>query len=134
MAALTLLDNIEPSHAGKLRQAGINSTRHLLEQCRTESDRVALTRLTGLPLPLIDNWIRLADLCRLRGVGREYAGLLSSSGVGTVLELALLDPVQLRQQMSSRNRDESYVKCLPSEQKVRHWVEEARRMVRIIGY
>lgn len=134
MSALTALDGIDPAHADKLRQAGIRSTRHLLEHGQTEADQQTLSRLTGLPREQIEHWTRLADLFRIQGVGNEYARLLTAAGVGSVFELALREPVRLRQEITAHNLEMKLVQTLPSERTVLHWVEQARNMVRIIGY
>jgi predicted flap endonuclease-1-like 5' DNA nuclease len=130
VAALTLLEGYGPLKAGRLRRAGVRSTRRLFEQCGTEEGRRQLAEQTGLPLETIDRLARRADLYRITGIGREYADLLAAVGANTVARLADRDPDELRRQMEVRNRDEQLVRCLPSEGKVHHWVEQARSMVR----
>lgn len=134
MAALTLLDDIGPAHADLLRQAGIRSINQLLEECRTDEGRQELSRRTGLGREQVDRWVRLADLCRISGVGPEYAHLLAAAGASTASELADRDPAGLLQEMAEHNRNRKYVQRLPSQGKVHHWVEQARNLVRIIGY
>ncbi len=134
VAALTLLDDIGPAHADLLRQAGIRSTNQLLEEWRTDEGRRELSRRTGLGREQIDRWVRLADLCRVRGVGTEYAHLLAAAGASTVSELADREPAGLLQEMVERNRTGKFVQRLPSQGKVHHWVEQARNLVQIIGY
>jgi len=42
-------------------------------------------------------WVNLADLYRIKGVGEEYSDLLEEAGVDTVVELAQRNPENLHE-------------------------------------
>ena len=67
---------------------GLTTAAHLLEQGATPAGRTALAEKSGISPKLLLEWVNHADLCRIKGVGSEYADLLEAAGVDTVPELA----------------------------------------------
>lgn len=78
---MTLLD-IEGGleHAATLEGHGLTNVDHLLGQGGTVAGRKALAQKSGISEKLLLEWVNHADLCRINGVGSEYADLLEEAG------------------------------------------------------
>jgi len=110
----------------KLRLAGISNPATMLERGLTPASRMALAADTGISIELIDQWVHQADLCRIRGIGSEYAQLLQAVGIRNVEGLVGRAAGELYEELKATNRREGIIKHLPSESMVYNWVEEAR--------
>ena len=79
-------------------------------------------------------WANIADKLRIKGMGKEYAGLLREVGVDTVKELKYRNPGRLARAMAEANKKRKLVRFLPSEKLVTRWVEHARKLPLKITY
>ena len=61
--------------------------RGLLKRGGTAKGRKELAEKTGISESVILKWVNMADLFRVKGIGKQYAGLLEKAGVDTVKEL-----------------------------------------------
>ena len=134
MAKLEYVEGIGPVNAGKLRKAGVGSTENLLSIGGTAAGRKDLAAKSGISEKLILEWVNHVDLFRIKGVGEEYADLLEEAGVDTVPELAQRKPDNLLQKMTEVNAMKKLVRRLPVLSQVTNWVEQAKRMPRVITY
>jgi predicted flap endonuclease-1-like 5' DNA nuclease len=128
------IEGIDESDAQKLKGAGISTTWVLLEKGGAPQGRREIAQETGIGEFLILRWVNRADLLRVEGVGREYASLLESAGVDTVLELARRNPQNLHRRLTEVNEESKLVRRLPTEAQVEAWVEQAKRLPRVINY
>ena len=71
---------------------------------------------------------------RVRGISKEYAGLLQAAGVDTVKELKYRNPDNLAQAMADANRKRKMVRLLPSKKVVGRWIEHAKSLPLKITY
>ena len=83
---------------------------------------------------LILKFVNHADLCRIKGVGGEYAELLEASGVDSVPELAQRNAENLAEKMSEVNAEKSLVRSLPSAETVSGWVGQAKDLPRVVTH
>jgi predicted flap endonuclease-1-like 5' DNA nuclease len=134
MAQLTQIEGIGQVYAQKLGAAGIQSTQALLEKGTTPAGRQEIAAKTGISEKLVLEWVNHADLFRIKGVGEEYADLLEAAGVDTVPELAQRNPDNLYQKLVAVNQEKKLVRRLPPQATVGDWVEQAKRLPRIIVY
>ena len=81
---ITEIDGIDVEAAATLKSAGIRSTERLLEEARTLRGRKRLALKTGLDEKQLLCWANIADRMRVKGIRKEYAGLLQAAGVDTV--------------------------------------------------
>jgi len=126
--SLTSIKGIGPNRAKTLREkAGVSSVEMLLEVGATPKDRAALARKSSLPPELLYNWIKMADLMRLEGVGGAYAQLLLASGIDTVKELRKRTAEKLLEAMAETNATKQMVDRLPTEPQVAAWIEQAKQ-------
>lgn len=134
---MTKLDSIEgigPVYAEKLGGAGIQSTEALLEKGATKKGRSSLAESTGISEQLLLTWINHADLYRIKGIGSEYSELLEASGVDTVMELARRNAGNLYAKMAEVNGEKNLCRQLPSANAVGDWVEQAKKLPRVLEY
>jgi predicted flap endonuclease-1-like 5' DNA nuclease len=131
---LQSIEGIGPRYANKLRQAGIRSTRLLIEAGATPKGRRELAEKLAISPKLILEWVNLADLIRIKGVGEEYSDLLEEAGVDTVVELSQRNPTNLYQTLQATNQTKQLVRRLPSQRQVSDWVRQAKKLPRIIQY
>jgi predicted flap endonuclease-1-like 5' DNA nuclease len=134
MASLISIEGIGEVYAQKLREAGISTTEALLEAGSTPRGRSELAEKAGITGTLILEWVNLADLFRIKGIGEEYSDLLEETGVDTVPELAQRNPDNLHQKLSEINQAKKLVRRLPTLDQVKDWVAQAKRLPRVVTY
>ena len=134
MTKLIEIEGIGEVYAGKLQGAGIATLEALLDAGATPSGRSSLEERTGIGHKFILEWVNLADLMRINGIGQEYADLLEEAGVDTVKELRTRNPVNLHKALAQTNQDKNLVRRLPGLEQVRGWVEEAKGLAPKVTY
>lgn len=134
MTTLAKIEGIGEKYAAKLQEAGVNTLEGLLERGKTPQGRKALSEATGISEKLILEWVNLADLFRIKGIGEEYSDLLEEAGVDTVMELAQRNPENLLAKMTEINEQKKLVRRLPVLSQVQDWVEQAKNLPRVIEY
>jgi hypothetical protein len=132
--SISEIDAIDPEAIETLKSAGIRTTEKLLEAAKSPKGRKLLATRTGLDERRLLRWANIADKLRIKGMGREYAGLLCVVGVDTVKELRYRNPERLAKAMAEVNRKRKLVRFLPSEKLVTRWVEDARKLPQKITY
>jgi predicted flap endonuclease-1-like 5' DNA nuclease len=131
---LIAIEGIGEVYARRLREAGIATTGTLFVAGSSPQGREELAEKTGISGKLILEWVNHADLFRIKGVGEEYSDLLEEAGVDTVPELAQRNPANLSAKLRIVNEAKRLVRRLPSEGQVSDWVEQAKRLPRVITY
>jgi predicted flap endonuclease-1-like 5' DNA nuclease len=134
MAKLLDVEGIGEIYAKKLKEIGVGTTQALLEAGATPKGRKEIAEKSGISDALILEWVNHVDLFRIKGVGSEYADLLEEAGVDTVPELAQRSPENLYQKMVSINKEKKLVRQLPTEARVKSWVEQAKALPRMVHY
>ncbi len=129
------IEGIGSVYATKLRAAGVGSVEKLLEAGADPAGRKKLADTIGVESKKILNWVNMADLFRVKGVGSEYAELLEKSGVDTVKELRTRNPENLFAKMKSVNSaGRPLVRSLPGLKNVESWVKHAQTLKPRITY
>jgi predicted flap endonuclease-1-like 5' DNA nuclease len=134
MAKLTEVEGIGEIYAQKLQEAGIRTTQALLEKGATPQGRKEIAEKTDISEKLILEWVNHVDLFRIKGVGEEYSDLLEEAGVDTVPELAQRNAEHLYQKLVAVNQERKLVRRLPTQSQVSDWIEQAKRLPRVITY
>ena len=134
MAKIIQIEGIGPTYAQKLNAEGITTTEELLNAGATPQGREALSEKTGIAESLILEWVNLADLMRIKGVGEEYSDLLEEAGVDTVAELARRNPENLLAKIIEVNAAKNLVRRTPYLSFVTSWVEQAKNLPRKVEY
>jgi predicted flap endonuclease-1-like 5' DNA nuclease len=134
MTKIIDVEGIGDVYARKLSDAGVSTVEALLDAGRTPKGRETLVEKTGIGHALILKWVNRADLARIKGIGSEYSDLLEFSGVDTVVELGKRVPANLYKKMQEINEEKKLVRKLPVESQVADWVEQAKKLDRVVTY
>jgi predicted RecB family nuclease len=131
---ISIFDDIDADEVDALKSVGIRTTEKLLENAKTPKRRKHLAEKTQISEKKVLRWATIADKLRIKGMGKEYAGLLREVGVHTVNELKYRNPANLAKTMADANKKRKLVRFLPSEKLVTRWVEHARKLPLKITY
>ena len=128
------VEGIGPVYAAKLEATGVKTTDDLLERGAKPKGREELEKATGIAHALILQWVNHVDLYRLDGVGSEYSDLLEVAGVDTVPELAQRNAANLTETLAEANAARNLVRKLPTLDQVTDWIEQAKKLPRVVQY
>jgi predicted flap endonuclease-1-like 5' DNA nuclease len=134
MAKLDEVEGIGKGYIAKLNEAGIQTTQDLYEKGATPKGRKEIAEKSGISEKMILEWVNHVDLYRIKGIGSEYADLLECAGVDTVPELATRKPENLVAKMAEVNEQRKLVRRLPVLSEVEAWVEQAKKLPKVITY
>jgi predicted flap endonuclease-1-like 5' DNA nuclease len=134
MAKLADIEGIGSVSAAKLKSAGVDTIEELLSTGAKPKGREQLASSTGISPKLILEWVNLADLMRIKGVGEEMSDLLEEAGVDTVVELATRNAANLTTKLAEINERKKLVRQLPGESTVSAWVTQAKELPRVVEY
>jgi len=132
--SITAIEEIDGDDAKALKSVGIRTTEKLLEAAKSPKGRKFLAAKIELDEKKLLRWANIADKLRIKGMGREYAGLLCAVGFETVKELRYRNPARLAKAMAEANKKRKLVRFLPSEKLVTRWVEHAQKLPQKITY
>jgi predicted RecB family nuclease len=132
--SLTTIEEIDVGEVTALKSMGIRTTEKLLEAAKSPKGRKDLAAKVKVEPQKLLRWANIADKLRIKGMGKEYAGLLREVGVDTVKELRYRNPAKLARTMADANKRRKLVRFLPSEKLVTRWVELARKLPQKITY
>jgi predicted flap endonuclease-1-like 5' DNA nuclease len=128
------IEGIAQALRTKLKSVGIRTTDKLLERAKGLKERQELARKIDIDPRILLSIANLADRMRIKGVGEDYAELLSAAGVDTVKELRYRNPAKLARSMAEANAKRNLVRVLPSELMVGRWIEHAKKLPLMISY
>ena len=134
MTGIAKIEGIGATYKEKLATAGIKTTEKLLEAGCMAKAREQLAAKTSIPEKMLLEWVNLADLMRIKGVGEEYSDLLEEAGVDTVAELANRKADNLFQKILEINKEKKLVRRPPVMKQVQKWVEQAKKLPRKVEY
>ena len=128
------VEGIGAKYADKLIKVGVQTTDDLLKAGATPKGRKELAEKSGIGDALILKWVNHVDLYRINGVGSEYSELLEAAGVDTIPELAQRKAANLTQKIAEVNTAKKLVRKVPVESQVADWIEQAKKLPRVITY
>ncbi|NMB53154.1 MAG: DUF4332 domain-containing protein [Leptolinea sp.] len=134
MTAIKDIEGIGDVFTKKLHAIGINSVEALLEKGATKKGREEVAKAAGIDEHKVLEWVNRADLYRIKGIGSEYSDLLEAAGVDTVVELAKRRADNLTEKMVEVNVAKKLVRRVPTQQMVEGWINEAKKLPRIVSY
>lgn len=134
MSNIAEIEGIGPQYASKLAAIGIKTTEKLLKEGATAKGRKAIEEKSGIAHKLILEWVNLADLFRIKGVGEEYSDLLEEAGVDTVVELANRNAENLFAKVTEVNEKKKLVRRPPTADMIKDWINQAKKLDRIVEY
>lgn len=134
MAKLTEIESIGNAYSKKLKTAGISSLNKLLKTGANKKGRMEIAQKSGISEKQILEWVNRADLSRIKGVSTQYADLLEHTGVDSLPELAQRNPDKLFLTMTQINKDKKIVRKLPAVSQVKNWINQARKLPRVVTH
>ncbi|HII86115.1 TPA: DUF4332 domain-containing protein, partial [Candidatus Bathyarchaeota archaeon] len=112
----------------------IRTTDELLGVGGTKQGRKELSEKTGISETVLLEWVNMADLFRIKGIGEEYSDLLKEAGVSTVIELARRNPENLQETLVGVNEAKNLVRRTPTLNQTKDWIEQAKRLPRKVEH
>lgn len=128
------LKGITSDLAAKLKAQGLGDGGKFLEAAKTPAGRKEIAAKVGVDLKVILELANRADLARIDGIGRVFSDLLEEAGVDTVKELAQRAPENLRAKLVEVNEKMKLSGRLPTEAQVKNWVEQAKKLPKMLQY
>ena len=128
------VEGIGPVYAEQLAAVGVKTTDDLLERGAKPKGRQDLEVATGIGHALILKWVNRVDLYRIKGVGSEYSDLLEIAGVDSPVELAHRNAANLVETMAEANAARSLVRRLPTLAEVTDWIEESKKLPKVVEH
>jgi predicted flap endonuclease-1-like 5' DNA nuclease len=128
------IEGIGPIYGHRFRGLGVAVVGDLLRKGATPIGRSELARRVEVSTTILKKWVNQADFFRLRGVGTQYADLITATGVETVIDLSTRSPKDLYQQIRIINLNKNLVRRTPPLQTLRRWIHHAKRLTPVIKY
>jgi len=122
------IEGIGPAYRAKLEEAGVGNTDDLLEKAGSKSGRKALAEVTGIDEKRILSWVNLADLMRVKGIGKQFAEILHAAGVDTIKELRTRNATNLAAAVAEANEGNKLAKATPSESQIAGFIAAAKEI------
>ena len=128
------VEGIGPVYGKKLVAGGIKTTAGLLTAGGSRKGRKDLAASTGISEKLILEWVNLADLMRVKGIGKQFAELLEASGVDTIKELRKRKASSLAPKMKEVNAAKKLSRISPAESLIEKWIAQAKETEPAVTY
>jgi predicted flap endonuclease-1-like 5' DNA nuclease len=128
------IEGIGSVYAKKLVAAGIKTIEALLEAGASKVGRKKLASDTGIDEGKILEWVNMADLFRIKGIGTQFAELLEAAGVDTVKELRNRNPENLHAKLVEVQAEKKITRAVPALKQVINFVDQAKALPPIITY
>jgi predicted flap endonuclease-1-like 5' DNA nuclease len=126
---ITEIEGIAAEYVRKLEKAGITTTEHLLAKARDSRARESLALRTGIGEKHLARWAAMADLMRVKGIGRQYSELLLAVGVDSTEKLTTFNPGDLVRLMQDQKKAKKLAGGVPKLTDVEQWQDELRSSV-----
>jgi hypothetical protein len=124
--ALRDIPGLESTVISALERVGIKTTKSLFDRAAGRKERDRLSAETGIPASALRSAVGLADLARIRGLGKTFVRLFAESSVGSIAAMAKADPEELRGHLRLVNERRQLSSVVPSLKDVAEYVEMAR--------
>jgi len=134
MAKIVEIEGIGPVLGEKLSKAGIKTVEALLKQGASKSGRKQLSESTGISESQILEFVNMADLMRISGIGPEFAELLEAAGVDTIKELRNRNAENLHQKLEEVNKVKKLTRRVPSLGMVKDFIKKANEITPAVTY
>ncbi len=132
MTKLIDINGIDHKAASRLGALGIDSAETLLKIGSSPQARSQLAQQTLISSRRLLNWVQLADLLRVNGIGCDYAELLNQVGIKTVNELGCCEAKTLRVKLDQANRRRRIVRRVPAISRIEGWIVRAQAFTTLV--
>ncbi|WP_111671242.1 DUF4332 domain-containing protein [Algoriphagus litoralis] len=131
---ITMIEGIGEVFKGKLAEAGVSTVEGLLEKGATKSGRKTIAESSGIDEGKILDWVNMADLFRINGVGSQFAELLKAAGVDTVKELRTRNPENLHAALVKTQEEKGLTKVVPALSKIEDFISQAKALEPVVTH
>ena len=131
---ITMIEGIGEVFKGKLAEAGVTTVEGLLEKGATKAGRKAIAEGSGIDEGKILDWVNMADLFRINGIGSQFAELLKAAGVDTVKELRTRNAENLHAALTKTQEEKGLTRVVPPLAKVEDFVAQAKSLDPVVTY
>ncbi|MFC3881254.1 DUF4332 domain-containing protein [Algoriphagus namhaensis] len=131
---ITMIESIGPAFKEKLAAAGVTTVEGLLEKGATKTGRKGIAEASGIAEGKILDWVNMADLFRIKGVGSQFAELLKAAGVDTVKELRNRNAANLHAALVKTQAEKGLTRAVPSESQVAGYIDSAKELEPVVTY
>ena len=128
------IEGIGPALSEKLAKAGVRTVEALLEKGSTKAGRRTLADDSGIDEGKILDFVNMADLFRIKGVGSQFAELLKASGVDTIKELRNRNPENLHEKLVEIQALKKITRTVPGKNQVEEFVAQAKQLNPVVTY
>ncbi len=128
------IEGIGPVYADKLAKAGILTVDGLLEKGATRGGRKTIAEESGIDEGRVLDWVNMADLFRIKGIGPQFSELLKAAGVDTVKELRNRNAENLFAKLVEVQAEKKVTRAVPALKQVTKFVEQAKTLPPIVSY
>lgn len=128
------IEGIGPAYAATLQEAGIHTSDDLLERAGPKKGRDELAAATGISGKLLLDWANACDLMRIKGIGAQFSDLLEAAGVDSAAELAQRNPANLATTFAELNAARATTRRAPTEEMVAEWIEQAKKLPKVVTH
>lgn len=130
------LEGVGPVNSQKMDGVNVRNVEDLLKRGATPKGREELAQQSGISSAVILKWVNMADLFRVKGIGKQYSELLEKAGVDTVKELRNRRADNLTAALKQANEagGRRLVRLLPGQKRVQAWIDEAQKLPPAVFY
>ena len=132
--SISEIEGIGPAFATKLKKAGISSVESLLEKGCTQAGRKSIASTSGIDEGKILDWVNMADLFRIKGLGTQFTELLKASGVDTVKELRNRNAPNLHAKLLEVQAAKKITRAVPGANQVEDFIKQAKNLPPKVTY
>lgn len=119
---------IPAADAAKLKGQGVGTTFQLLEKAGEPKARRELAKAAKIPEKMLEGWVQMADVMRVKGVGPDVTRLLAACGVHTVAQLKTQDATKLNDEITKVNSKSHLSENPPSVEHLQAWIAQAQTL------
>ncbi len=128
------LVGIDPKVIARLEASGIGNVEQMLEAGGAPRERRELSEVTGVPLGVVLEVVRLSGLARIPGIKGVRTRLYHDAGIDTIEKLAHSDPQELRKRLVEFVQQTGFNGIAPLPKEVEFSVRKARELPRRVDY
>ena len=131
---ITEIEGIGPVFQEKLASAGVTTVEGLLETGASKPGRKKIAADSGIDEGKILDWVNMADLFRIKGIGSQFAELLKASGVDTVKELRNRNAENLHAKLTEVQAEKKITKAVPALSQIVGFIEQAAALDPVVTH
>ncbi len=128
------IEGIGPVYGAKLQAAGITTVECLLEKGASRGGRKEIAEKSGIDEGKILEWVNMADLFRIKGIGPQFSELLEAAGVDTVKELRNRNAANLYEKLVQVQAEKKVTRAVPALKMVEKFIEQAKQLPPVVTY